>query len=119
MLYGLATGRATALQEQNALPGLVTRLLADRVDRVFLGYPEAASRLRTGERTRVLAWGNPVARPHRPTAGGNGTGDDFTWPAGRVVAVIGGSQGARGLNERLRADLSGSVAWPEDVSLVW
>ncbi len=115
VLAGLASGRRTALQEQNAVPGLVTRLLADRVDRVFLGYPEAASRLRVGARTRVLAWGNPVAAS-RPR-GGEERG--FAWPEGRVVALIGGSQGARGLNERLLADLAAGPAWPRDATLVW
>jgi len=116
VLAGLATGRRTALQEQNAVPGLVTRLLADRVDRVFLGYPEAAPLLRTGARTRVLAWGNPVARPRAAQEAGAG---NFAWPEGRVIAVIGGSQGARGLNERLLADLAAGPAWPSDATLAW
>ncbi|MDT8435493.1 MAG: UDP-N-acetylglucosamine--N-acetylmuramyl-(pentapeptide) pyrophosphoryl-undecaprenol N-acetylglucosamine transferase [Gemmatimonadota bacterium] len=115
VLYGILTGRATALQEQNAQPGLVTRWLAPRVDRVYLGYPEAAGRLRPGRRTVVHAWGNPVAPP---TAGAPDP-EEFRWPAGRVVAVIGGSQGARGLNERLLRDLEASDRWPEGVSLVW
>lgn len=119
VLYALATNRRTALQEQNALPGLVTRVLADRVDRVFLGYPEAAARLRTGARTRVLAWGNPVARPQEAASDAGGARDGFAWPAGRVVALIGGSQGARGLNERLLEDLAMPAPWPEDVTLVW
>lgn len=120
VLAGLATGSRTALQEQNAVPGLVTRLLADRVDRVFLGYPEAASRLRTGAGTRVLAWGNPVARPRGAGRRDGATGGgDFAWPDGRVVAVIGGSQGARGLNERLLGDLAAGPAWPRDATLVW
>ena len=119
VLAGLASGRRTALQEQNAVPGLVTRLLADRVDRVFLGYPEAASGLRTGARTRVLAWGNPVA-PARPAGETGSAGSKgFAWPEGRIVAVIGGSQGARGLNERLLADLATAPAWPRDATLVW
>jgi len=123
VLYGLLSGRRTALQEQNAIPGLVTRRLASRVDRVFLGYPEAADRLNVGRNTRVLAWGNPVATripPNRESdrPGGPGT-DGFEWPGGRLVGVIGGSQGARGLNELLAADLLEAERWPEDTTLVW
>lgn len=123
VLYGLLSGRRTALQEQNAIPGLVTRRLASRVDRVFLGYPEAADRLNVGRNTRVLAWGNPVATripPNRESdrPGGPGT-DGFKWPGGRLVGVIGGSQGARGLNELLAADLLEAERWPEDTTLVW
>lgn len=110
------SGRRTALQEQNAEPGLVTRLLAGRVDQLHLGYPEAAERLRTGRRTQVFAYGNPVdpevgrAAAERPS---------FDWPAGRVVLVVGGSQGAQGLNRRLLTDLAETSAWPMDLRMVW
>jgi UDP-N-acetylglucosamine--N-acetylmuramyl-(pentapeptide) pyrophosphoryl-undecaprenol N-acetylglucosamine transferase len=117
VLHGILSGRRTALQEQNAIPGLVTRRLAARVDRVFLGYPEAAEHLQVGEHTRVLSWGNPVASGKKNHSR-NGT-PGFQWPEGRVVAVIGGSQGARSLNERLADDLSNTTRWPDDTTLVW
>lgn len=123
VLYGLLTGRRTALQEQNAIPGLVTRRLSSRVDRIFLGYPEAAAHLQVGRKTRVLTWGNPVAArvgPERESGGPGGTrADGFQWPRGRLIGVIGGSQGARGLNELLAADLRDAVRWPENTTLVW
>ncbi len=117
VLHGIFAGRRTALQEQNAIPGLVTRRLAARVDRVFLGYPEAAEHLEAGPRTRLLAWGNPVASRRRRELRNGAAG--FRWPEGRVVAVIGGSQGARGLNEQLAADLAATSRWPEGTTLVW
>lgn len=118
VLYGLLSGRKTALQEQNAFPGLVTRRLAPRVDRIFLGYPEAAERLSPGPHTEVFTWGNPVAIP--TSSSRNGTEEDgFRWPRGRIAVVIGGSQGARGLNERLLADLEAATDWPSDTTLVW
>lgn len=118
VLYGLLSGRKTVLQEQNAFPGLVTRKLAPKVDRIFLGYPEALEYLSPGPQTDVLAWGNPVATAYPGTT--NETPEDgFLWPPGRVVAVIGGSQGARGLNERLLADLQAATQWPVDTTLVW
>lgn len=118
VLYGLLARRKTALQEQNAFPGLVSRQLAPKVDRIFLGYPEAVAHLSPGPHTEVLAWGNPVATPD---SGGvkAATEDDFHWPPGRVAAVIGGSQGARSLNERLLADLQAASEWPSDTTLVW
>jgi UDP-N-acetylglucosamine--N-acetylmuramyl-(pentapeptide) pyrophosphoryl-undecaprenol N-acetylglucosamine transferase len=118
VLCGLLTGRKTALQEQNAFPGLVTRKLAPKVDRIFLGYPESIEHLAPGEHTEVLTWGNPVAAPRTSTAAETAV-DAFRWPSGRVVAVIGGSQGARGLNERLLADLAAAMDWPADTTLVW
>ena len=54
LAWGVAFGCRTALQEQNAMPGMVTRLFSGRVDQVHLGYPEARSRLRFGPRTQVF-----------------------------------------------------------------
>jgi len=118
VLYGLLSGRNTALQEQNAFPGLVTRRLASKVDRIFLGYPEALEHLSPGSQTEVLSWGNPVATPTASDQSAE-KDDGFSWPSGRVAAVIGGSQGARGLNERLLADLEAATEWPTDTTLVW
>lgn len=115
LLYGLLSGTATATQEQNAEPGLVTRWLAPRVDQVHLGFPEARSRLEPGPDTRVFTHGNPV------DLSAPSTGRPAWWPAaGRIVLVVGGSQGALGLNGRLLADLEAADRWPgEDVSMVW
>ena len=115
-----------AIQEQNAAPGLVTRIFAPNVDQVHLGYPEAAARLRVGGRTRLSALGNPVA----PGVGGASTvgsaGTDpvrFEWPRGRNLLVFGGSQGALGLNRAFLRDLEWAAregsAWPDGVSVVW
>jgi len=104
------------LQEQNAEPGIVTRLMARRAAQVHLGYPEARGRLEVGPNTRVVDSGNPVA-PSRE----NGESTGFDWPEGRILLVVGGSQGARAINERLLADLSEAAedAVPDDVSIVW
>ena len=113
-------GVRTALQEQNAEPGLVTRLLASRVDQVHLGYPEAAERLSVGETTRVFAYGNPVAIGRIGSPGEGSPGESrYPWPTGRVLLVAGGSQGAAGLNRRLAEDLAATSSWPEDTTMVW
>ena len=43
----------TGMQEQNAFPGLVTRLLSSRVRHLYLGLPEARNRLRIGSGTKI------------------------------------------------------------------
>lgn len=112
LLYARVSGRRTALQEQNAEPGLVTRVMSRWMDEVHLGFPEAAGRLAFGADTRVRTFGNPVpprARGRHPAFGTDG----------RIVLVVGGSQGARSLNRRLMSDLRQAGEWPADVRLVW
>ena len=56
-------GIPTAVQEQNAYPGLATRWLSRRVRHVYLGLPEARRLLRFGPRTEVFETGNPIVPP--------------------------------------------------------
>jgi len=113
LAWAIAARMPTVLQEQNAYPGLVTRLLAPHVAQIHLGYPEAATHLKPGRGTRILEYGNPVAVADAAGA------SDFDWPAGRILLVTGGSQGARGLNELLLRDLTGATRWPAGATMVW
>lgn len=93
VLAAALSGRPSAVAEQNALPGLTNRLLARFVDRVFTAFPEAEGRLPAG---KVRLLGNPVRQAIREAA-------RRATPAGagRRVLVMGGSQGAKALNEKL------------------
>jgi UDP-N-acetylglucosamine--N-acetylmuramyl-(pentapeptide) pyrophosphoryl-undecaprenol N-acetylglucosamine transferase len=104
--WGIALGVPTAVQEQNSYPGLTTRWLAPRVRQLHLAFPEALPYLKPGPRTEVFALGNPIEPPDasldRAAARAR-----FSLGPGLVILVIGGSQGARALNEALLADLAG------------
>ena len=50
----------TCVHEANAMPGLTTRLIADRVDRVLVCFPESAKYYRHPEKVEVV--GMPVRR---------------------------------------------------------
>ncbi len=109
-------GLATALQEQNAFPGLATRALSRGARQVHLGFPEGQSRLRVGRDTAVFALGNPI-RPPDP-------GDraaalrELGLPADRpALLVFGGSQGARALNSAVAAAIREERL--SGVSVVW
>ena len=112
-----------AIQEQNAAPGLVTRLFAPGVDQVHLGYPEAEARLRVRDGTRLSALGNPVAPGGNSRATSGGAARGFEWPERRNLLVFGGSQGALALNRAFLRDLEWVAAtgepWPDGVSVVW
>jgi UDP-N-acetylglucosamine--N-acetylmuramyl-(pentapeptide) pyrophosphoryl-undecaprenol N-acetylglucosamine transferase len=113
LAWAIAARIPAVLQEQNAYPGLVTRLLAPHAAQIHLGYPEAANHLKPGQGTRILEHGNPVA------VDGVAEASEFDWPTGRILLVTGGSQGARGLNELLLRDLTGATRWPDGATMVW
>lgn len=109
-------GLPTAIQEQNAFPGLANRWLAGRVGEIWLGAPEARSRLRPGPRTAVIDTGNPIVPPdpaRRPAAAAR-----FGFVTGRpVVLVTGGSQGALAINRAVAGWLE--VEPEPAVALLW
>ncbi len=83
----------TAVQEQNALPGLTNRLLGRFVKSVFVSFDETQRLFGTGK-AHVL--GNPIRRALL---------DNFLKPSTVhekfTVLIFGGSLGARGLNTRV------------------
>ncbi len=112
-------GIPTVLQEQNALPGVTTRMLAPRVRQIHLGFPEALAHLKPGKDTAVFESGNPIVPPPDPrpdrTVAKRALGFD---PAKPLVLVMGGSQGALAVN-RVVASVLGAGLWPEGAQLFW
>ncbi len=98
-------GIPTAIQEQNAIPGLASKLLSRRVRHIYLGAPEAARQLKTGGETVVFETGSPINPPDRARAAAARA--RFGLTADRpVVFVTGGSQGAVAINEATAGWLS-------------
>jgi UDP-N-acetylglucosamine--N-acetylmuramyl-(pentapeptide) pyrophosphoryl-undecaprenol N-acetylglucosamine transferase len=79
--------------EQNAVPGMVTRWMAPGSRCVYVAMEEVAALLPS---STVLPLGNPVREGMTPDP------DASPWSGDRPVQllVVGGSQGARSLNER-------------------
>jgi UDP-N-acetylglucosamine--N-acetylmuramyl-(pentapeptide) pyrophosphoryl-undecaprenol N-acetylglucosamine transferase len=109
-------GVATAIQEQNAYPGLATRWLSRRVRHVYLGLPEARRLLRFGPATQVFDTGNPIVppSPERRDEARTRFGLNGTRP---LVLITGGSQGALALNLAVAGWLK--EGGPGDASLIW
>jgi len=106
----------TALQEQNAFPGLTQRWLARRADQVHLGFPEARLLLSPGKRTHVFVFGNPIMPPG-PIDPGAARAEFGLSPERRTVLVFGGSQGARAINDTIARTIQRQMLG--DVNLLW
>jgi UDP-N-acetylglucosamine--N-acetylmuramyl-(pentapeptide) pyrophosphoryl-undecaprenol N-acetylglucosamine transferase len=96
-------GVPTVLHEQNTRLGMANRLLADKASRIYLSYPDTRGEL-PADRVRVT--GNPVragfASPPDRRAAKTTMELDPDLPA---VLVVGGSQGARSINQAVAAAL--------------
>jgi UDP-N-acetylglucosamine--N-acetylmuramyl-(pentapeptide) pyrophosphoryl-undecaprenol N-acetylglucosamine transferase len=102
LLAAKRLGAQTFLHESNTIPGRANRWLARVVNGAFCGFPSAANRLR---QRRVTVTGTPVRLQFRPRDVGfcrESLGFD---PVRPVVLVMGGSQGASGINDLVTASL--------------
>ncbi len=109
-------GIPTVIQEQNSYPGVTTRLLAAKVDRLFLGYEEAKEYL--PKRAKILVTGNPITanpvkRDHAEICTGFGLD-----PQLKTILVFGGSQGALHINEAVSEMIAGDLI-PASHQLLW
>ncbi len=89
-------GIKTAIAEQNAIPGVTNRILANFVDRIFLSFPD-----RDGEfpARKSMVTGNPIRAAFAAAAAATRRepGEAFR------LLVFGGSQGAHALNTAMLA----------------
>ena len=94
---GVALGVPTAVHESNAVAGLAVRMLAGRLDRVWLGFEKAADGL--PKKASTLLVGNPVQ------SGFDRQSAPCALPAGcnKMVLSFGGSLGAAKLNDAVLA----------------
>ena len=115
-------GIPLALQEQNAQPGITSRVLSRWSRQIHLAFPEAVDLLPGKAKARARVSGNPIRSPShlnraeaRKRLG--------LQPQGRVVLVVGGSQGSRALNEvvldLVRGIEEGTFQKPSDLQLLW
>lgn len=98
-----ALGVPTALLEQNARVGMTNKVLSRIVGRAYVTFPETASSFSA---SRVRVSGNPVRRAFVDAAKQAMVDPDGFEARARRILVLGGSQGARALNETVPAALA-------------
>jgi UDP-N-acetylglucosamine--N-acetylmuramyl-(pentapeptide) pyrophosphoryl-undecaprenol N-acetylglucosamine transferase len=95
-------GAKTFLHESNTIPGRANRLLARFVNEAFAGFPESAPRLRA---RKVTITGMPVRLRFQPRDAAECRTALGLDPNRPTILVMGGSQGASGLNEMILSAL--------------
>jgi UDP-N-acetylglucosamine--N-acetylmuramyl-(pentapeptide) pyrophosphoryl-undecaprenol N-acetylglucosamine transferase len=89
----------TVVQEQNALPGLTNKVLGKLARVVFIAFEEAR-RFFPAKKTQLI--GNPIRRKLMDNYLRSSVRHD-----GFSLLIFGGSQGAKGINDRMIAALDG------------
>jgi UDP-N-acetylglucosamine--N-acetylmuramyl-(pentapeptide) pyrophosphoryl-undecaprenol N-acetylglucosamine transferase len=95
-LAAWSLGLPLVLQEQNTVPGMTNRLLGRLARRIFLAFGEAAAFFPAG---RTVVTGNPIREDALGEPGEVGREGKLK------ILVLGGSSGARGVNEMVTAAL--------------
>jgi UDP-N-acetylglucosamine--N-acetylmuramyl-(pentapeptide) pyrophosphoryl-undecaprenol N-acetylglucosamine transferase len=91
--------------ESDVSPGLATRLNARFASRIFVSYPETADAFGPSRRDKVAVAGNPVRKAFYASDAGRGRAWLGASPGIPIVLAMGGSQGARQINELVTAAL--------------
>jgi UDP-N-acetylglucosamine--N-acetylmuramyl-(pentapeptide) pyrophosphoryl-undecaprenol N-acetylglucosamine transferase len=106
----------TVLQEQNSYPGITNKMLASKASRICVAYPGME---RFFPKEKIILTGNPVRQDVVDLEGKRQRGLDFFGlkDGRKIVLVVGGSLGARTINESI---LNSLKSFPENkIQLLW
>jgi UDP-N-acetylglucosamine--N-acetylmuramyl-(pentapeptide) pyrophosphoryl-undecaprenol N-acetylglucosamine transferase len=109
-------GITTLLQEQNSYPGVATRQLAGRARKIYLGFEKAREFLRTN--AEVIVTGNPVRTSIAEGDREKALEHFGLSPDRKTILVLGGSQGARSINNAVLYSLD-KEKLNQGVQILW
>lgn len=102
------------LQEQNSYPGVTNKILAKKAKKICVAYPDMN---RFFDEKKIIMTGNPVRQSLLAKIDRKEAAEFFGLnPNLPVILVIGGSLGARSINEGLAATLDDLS---NDIQLLW
>lgn len=109
-------GIPTVIQEQNSYAGVTNKLLAKKAAKICVAY-EGMERFFPKE--KIIMTGNPVRQDLENIAGKRGEAASFFGldSSKKTILVLGGSLGARTLNESLAEKLD--VLKKENIQVIW
>ncbi len=107
----------TVIQEQNSYAGITNRLLGKKADAICVAYNNMDKYF---PKNKIVLTGNPIRQGLENIDSKIEEGRDFFGiPAGnKVVLVVGGSLGARTINESLWGSIE-KIATNKNITLIW
>jgi len=117
LLSAVLLGIPAVIQEQNTVPGLTNRILGRLVDEIYIAFEEAVEYFKN---EKTLLTGNPIRREmseakieKSQTYEKLGMREDL-----KTIFVLGGSQGARSLNDAMMAALPLLESFAQKIQIV-
>ncbi len=109
-------GVPTVIQEQNSYAGLTNKWLAGKVDKICVAYPEME---RYFPAEKLVLSGNPVRKDLMDVHSKRQEAFEFFKldAKKKTLLIIGGSLGARTINESIKAGIDRLVK--EDIQVIW
>lgn len=109
-------GVPTLIQEQNSYAGITNKILGKRVNKICVAYNNME---RFFPKEKIMLTGNPVRQDIQNLQGKRERGLEYFGLSGdkKILLVIGGSLGAKTINESIKTGLKKFVA--NDIQVVW
>lgn len=106
----------TLIQEQNSYPGITNKILAPKAKKICVAYPGME---RFFPADKIMLTGNPVRQDIKDIDSKRNEAFAFFGlsPAKKTILIIGGSLGARTINESILACLNEYIK--NDIQLIW
>jgi len=100
----------TVIHEQNVVPGITNIFLSRFVNKIAVSFEES---LRHFPKTKTVYTGNPRATEVMHGDAAKGRASLQIQPQQKIVVIVGGSRGARGINEATLSMLSKLSRFPD------
>lgn len=91
--------------ESDYSPGLATRLNSRWAEKILVAYPQSIAALPSAARPRAVAVGNPVREAFKNADPARGRRFLSVGESDRILLVLGGSQGAKQVNDLIAVNL--------------
>ncbi|MDF2874520.1 MAG: murG [Sporomusa sp.] len=91
----------TIIQEQNVIPGITNRILSRFVDKIAVGYKEAEQYFKQYKPDQLVFTGNPIRPEIMSAIRGEGQTELELDSNKLTLLVVGGSRGARSINNAM------------------
>ncbi|MBI9036857.1 MAG: undecaprenyldiphospho-muramoylpentapeptide beta-N-acetylglucosaminyltransferase [Bacteroidales bacterium] len=110
------SGIPTLIQEQNSFPGITNRLLSKSVDKICVAYEGMDKYF---DKSKIVITGNPIREEVIDISGKRNEALKFfdLSTDKKTLLVIGGSQGAKSINESIDANLN--LLIDNNIQIIW